>query len=87
MSELKQIRYEAERRDLIDRFIKLVEERRGHSLALAVERAKIDLTARPSASIDMAPFGEAAPISIERADFDPRSGRRSGASSARSRTC
>lgn len=70
MSELKQIRYEAERRDLIDRFIKLIEERRGHSLALAVERAKIALTARPSASIDMAPFGEAALISIERAAFD-----------------
>ena len=30
-----------ERRDLLDRFIRLVEERRGHSLALAVEGAKI----------------------------------------------
>lgn len=70
MSELKQIRYEAERRDLVDRFIKLIEERRGHSLALAVERAKIELTAEAGVSIDMTPFGEAARISIERAAFD-----------------
>jgi hypothetical chaperone protein len=70
MSELKQIRYEAERRDLLDRFIRLVEERRGHSLALAVEGAKIDLTSNASASIEMASFGETAPIVVERADFD-----------------
>ena len=70
MSELKQIRFEAERRDLVDRFIRLVEERRGHSLALAVERVKIELTSGVSASIDMAPFGESAPVVVERADFD-----------------
>ena len=70
MSELKQIRYEAERRDLIDRFINLVEERRGHSLALAVEGAKIDLTAQSSATIDMTGYGEATAIVVERADFE-----------------
>ena len=70
MNELKQIRYEAERRDLLDRFIKLVEERRGHSLALSVERAKIDLTSQPTASIDMTPYGEKAPIVAQRAEFE-----------------
>jgi hypothetical chaperone protein len=70
MNELKQIRYEAERKDLIDRFIHLVEERRGHSLALAVERAKIDLTSRATASIDMTPYGEKAPIFAERVAFE-----------------
>src|ERR1700722_2063352 len=70
MSELKQIRHEAERRDLVDRFVKLVEERRGHSLALGVERAKIDLTSSRSASIEMTSFGERAPLVVERADFD-----------------
>lgn len=70
MHELKQIRYEAERRDLVDRFITLVEERRGHSLALAVERAKIDLTSNASATIDMVDYGDAAPVVIARADFD-----------------
>ena len=70
MTELKQIRYEAERRDLIDRFITLVEERRGHSLALAVERAKIDLTSQRTATIDMSDYGERAPVIAERAAFD-----------------
>jgi hypothetical chaperone protein len=70
MNELKQVRYEAERKDLIERFIHLVEERRGHSLALAVERAKIGLTAELTASIDMRPYGEPAPIVTARADFE-----------------
>ena len=70
MNELKQIRYEAERRDLIDRFITLVEERRGHSLALAVERAKIDLTSQRTATIDMAAYGEKTAVVAKRDDFD-----------------
>lgn len=70
MNELKQVRYEAERRDLVDRFITLVEERRGHSLALAVERAKIDLTSEARASMDMKPYGEDEPIFIARGDFE-----------------
>ena len=75
MSELKQIRFEAERRDLIDRLIRLVEDRSGHSLALAVERAKIELTSSASTSIDMTPFGESARIAVGRADFDATIGR------------
>lgn len=78
MNELKQIRYEAERRDLIDRFITLVEERRGHSLALTVERAKIELTSQDSASIDMAAYREETPILIERADFEAAIGQAVG---------
>ena len=70
MNELKQIRYQAERRDLVDRFIHLVEERRGHSLALAVERAKIELTSQLTAAIEMSAYGEKAPIVAERADFE-----------------
>ena len=78
MNELKQIRYEAERRDLVDRFITLVEERRGHSLALAVERAKIDLTAQDRTSMDMTPYGEDQPIVVARADFDAAIGQAVG---------
>ncbi|MEO5757809.1 MAG: Hsp70 family protein, partial [Mesorhizobium sp.] len=39
-----QIRYEAVRADLVDRFIHIVEHRYGHALAALVERAKIELT-------------------------------------------
>jgi len=70
LSELKQVRYEAERRDLVERFLSLVEERRGHSLALAVERAKIDLTSDTTASIDMTPYHKREPVELSRWGFD-----------------
>ena len=56
MSELRQIRYEAARRDLVDRLIQVVDERCGHSLALAVERTKIELTSETEAEILLAHF-------------------------------
>ncbi|RWE74439.1 MAG: Hsp70 family protein [Mesorhizobium sp.] len=51
MSDLRQIRYEAERADLVDRFIHVVEHRYGHAMAGLVERAKIALTDQPSAEV------------------------------------
>ena len=42
--DLRQIRYEAERPDLVDRMISVVEHRFGHALATLVEAAKIELT-------------------------------------------
>jgi hypothetical chaperone protein len=44
LGELRQVRYEAERRDLVDRFIRIVENRQGHNIAIAIESAKIQLT-------------------------------------------
>ncbi|KUM28303.1 heat-shock protein [Mesorhizobium loti] len=51
MSDLKQIRFEAERADLVDRFIHIVEHRYGHAMAGLVERAKIALTDQASAEV------------------------------------
>jgi hypothetical chaperone protein len=70
MTELKQIRREAERRDLVERLIALVEARRGHALALSVERAKIELTTLETASIDPPHMVGGAPMTIDRATFD-----------------
>jgi hypothetical chaperone protein len=39
--------------ELIERLIAVVESRRGHSIALSVETAKIALSTRPSAAIDL----------------------------------
>ena len=39
--------------ELIERLIAVVESRRGHSIALSVETAKIGLSTRPSAMIDL----------------------------------
>ncbi|TPM18295.1 Hsp70 family protein [Mesorhizobium sp. B2-3-6] len=53
MTHLRQIRYEAERADLVDRFIHIVEHRYGHALAALVERAKIELTDKVSADVEV----------------------------------
>lgn len=51
MNDLRQIRYEAVRADLVDRFIEIVEHRYGHAMAGLVERAKIALTLQPAAEV------------------------------------
>ncbi|TIW69764.1 MAG: Hsp70 family protein, partial [Mesorhizobium sp.] len=51
MTDLRQIRFEAERADLVGRFIHIVEHRYGHAIAGLVERAKIALTEQSSAEV------------------------------------
>ncbi len=70
MNELRQIRYEAARRDLVDRLIQIIEERHGHSLALAVEQAKIDLTDEEAALIRLARFIDSGDVAVTRAGFE-----------------
>lgn len=53
LNDLGQIRFEAERPDLVDRFIDLVEHRLGHALAGRVEEVKIALTDAATAQLDM----------------------------------
>lgn len=50
-NDLRQLRYEAARPDLVERLIDVVDHRFGHALAQLVERAKIELTDRPKASV------------------------------------
>ena len=57
MNDLRQIRFEAERPDLVDRMIAIVERRYGHALATIVERAKIALTGAEATSIDVGIHG------------------------------
>ncbi|PLP59447.1 heat-shock protein [Mesorhizobium loti] len=52
--DLRQIRYEAARVDLVDRLIEVVEHRFGHALATKVERAKIALTDLEETTVDLA---------------------------------
>ena len=52
-TELRQMRFEAARPDLVDRLIDVVDHRFGHALATTVERAKIALTDQMAASVDV----------------------------------
>lgn len=51
MSDLKALRAEADRPELIDRLIRVVDTHAGHALAMRVEAAKIDLTDAPAARL------------------------------------
>jgi len=54
MLDLRQIRFEAARPDLVERMIEVVEQRFGHALATKVEKAKIALTDNDEAAIEVA---------------------------------
>ncbi len=54
MADLRQIRYEAARPDLVERMIDIVANRQGHAAAARVEQAKIELTERTETEIVVA---------------------------------
>lgn len=54
LTDLRQIRFDAARPDLLDRLIRVVSRHRGHSIAMAVEAAKIGLSDHPQATIRLA---------------------------------
>ncbi|RWM25692.1 Hsp70 family protein [Mesorhizobium sp.] len=70
MSDLRQIRFEAERADLVDRFIHIVEHRYGHAMAGLVERAKIALTDQSSAEVKVSLPGARFAAEITRAGLE-----------------
>ncbi|WP_421864891.1 Hsp70 family protein [Parvibaculum sp.] len=53
MTDLRQIRYQAARPELVDRMIDIVTHRQGHALAGKVEAAKIALTDREGTSLSL----------------------------------
>jgi hypothetical chaperone protein len=52
-AELRQVRREASEPDLLDRLLRVVDEQRGHTLAMEVEEAKILLSDTSSADIPL----------------------------------
>jgi hypothetical chaperone protein len=78
MSDLRQIRFEAARPELLDRMIDVVEHRYGHAMASLVERAKIELTDKETATVRVdltdakfiAPIGRTGLEGTIRADVD-----------------
>lgn len=61
---IREIRRDAVDPQLIDRLIRVIEERRGHELSAAVERAKIDLESKASAEVPMAWIEEVRSVPI-----------------------
>lgn len=70
MSDIRQIRYEAARPELVARFIDIVAHRQGHALASSVEQTKIDLTSHPESAIRLALADGDLVVPVSRATFD-----------------
>ena len=51
MNEVRQVRFESKQPELLDRLVRVLDEQRGHTLAMEIEEAKIGLSAAPRASI------------------------------------
>lgn len=69
MSDLRQIRYEAARPDLVERMIDIVRHRQGHALAAKVERAKIALTDFSETRIDLDMLDDKFSLPVTAADL------------------
>lgn len=53
MNEVKQVRFEAQQPELLDRLVRVLDEQRGHTLAMEIEGAKIGLSEKPQSSIPL----------------------------------
>jgi hypothetical chaperone protein len=69
-SDLKALRAEADRPELMDRMIKVVAGRHGHALAMAVEAAKIVLSVDPVARLLMSDLSGGPNPMIRRDGFE-----------------
>ena len=56
MADMKGLRHEADRPELIDRMIHVIDHRHGHAIAMEVERAKIALSGEEAARLMLAPL-------------------------------
>jgi hypothetical chaperone protein len=69
-ADLKALRAEADRPELLDRMIRVVAGRHGHSLAMTVEAAKITLSDQGAARVAMSGFSGGPNPMIQRAGFE-----------------
>jgi hypothetical chaperone protein len=69
IAELRQVRQEAAEPSLLDRLLQVVEEQRGHTLAMEIEDAKITLSDRRKADIPLEWVAPGLSATIDRPDL------------------
>jgi hypothetical chaperone protein len=69
LADIRQVRQEASEPELLDRLVRVVEEQRGHTLAMEVEDAKIALSEQRRAAIPLEWVAPGLAASIGRADL------------------
>lgn len=87
LSELRQIRRESARPELIDRLIRVIETQRGHSLAIAVEQAKIMLSEAAQAILPLDWIERSLAVTLTRDELEAATGRLAASIAERVRGC
>jgi hypothetical chaperone protein len=70
MTEMRDVRRESAHPELLDRLIRVIALRRGHTLAMAVEQAKMSLSASPLVALALDWIEPGLSADIERAAFE-----------------
>ncbi|MDR3515097.1 MAG: Hsp70 family protein [Azospirillaceae bacterium] len=69
-AEVRQVRRESARPELIDRLLTVIEHRQGHQLAIEVERAKVTLSDRLETTLDLAAVDPDLVATVARAELE-----------------
>jgi hypothetical chaperone protein len=86
-TELRQVRREAREPELLDRLVRVIDEQRGHTLAMEVEEAKIALAERRQASIPLEWVAPGLSAAIGRPDLVGHTRQLAGRIAARVANC
>lgn len=87
MTQVRQVRYEAAQPELFDRLVRVIEEQRGHTLAMEVEDAKISLSDSRQTEISLDWVEPSLGAVINRSDLVNHTGRLAKRIAARIKTC
>lgn len=70
LHRLRQLHYDAEKPELLERFIHVIEYRLGHDISFEVEKAKIALSSSETASVDLGFCESGLHLNVKRAAFE-----------------
>jgi len=87
MTQVRQVRYEAAQPELFDRLVRVIEEQRGHTLAMEVEGAKISLSDNRQTEFSLAWVEPSLGAAITRSDLVNHTGQLAMRIAARIKTC
>jgi hypothetical chaperone protein len=87
MTELRQVRHEAREPELLDRLLRVVDQQRGHTLAMEVEDAKIALSDQRRTSIALPWVAPDVSVAIGRSDLVSHTRRLASRIAARIQLC
>jgi hypothetical chaperone protein len=87
LADIRQVRLEASEPELLDRLVRVVEEQRGHTLAMEVEDAKIALSEKRRADIPLEWVAPGLNAAIGRPDLVSHTGKLAERIAARIKNC